>query len=80
MSMTAIEVGRVVVLDHIRKTSRSAEAERYGWLGCPVSHFGTYEGPALRSLIADGVVEIVERPKLTNPAVMARFVRVVPVS
>lgn len=76
MSMTAIEAVRVVVLDHIRKMSGSTAAKRYGWLGCPVSHFGTYEGPALRSLIADGVVEIVERPKLTNPAVMARFARV----
>lgn len=76
--MEANAAVKASVLSDIAKQSRSKSAKIHNWPGVPMGHYGCMgpETEALRDLIADGIVVIVERSSKTNPTRIAKFVRV----
>lgn len=67
---------RQLNIEHIRKVMRRREAKTYNWPGAPLGHFSCIgvEAEVLREQIADGSVIVVERPRITNPALIATFI------
>ena len=75
MASTMNVFNAVELTDYIAKRLRKADAKQLGWPGVPLAQFGCIgtEAEALRALLADGTVILIERPK-ADPSYTATFV------
>ena len=63
------------ILFWIDETMSSREAKRNDWPGKPINQVPLACKSELDAAIRDGLVEIVERPRVTDPTRKATFIR-----
>lgn len=64
-----------LILFWIDETMSGREAKRNDWPGKPINQIPLACKPELDAAIRDGLVELVDRPRITDPNRKATFIR-----
>jgi hypothetical protein len=74
-------VTREQMITAIRKATnkkpRGTRPDYPRWPGLPIGQVAPWERPMIRALLAEGVIEMVSRPRYTDPSALASFYRIV---